>query len=1195
VSTEPSTAHARGDESVEPAVWSDRELAEGAVDSALETIAEALQAGIGLPTQDAYYADEGAVAFKLSTPWRGMRVGIVGVRARSPELTSAARRLVADLQRESLTLIVLPDTSVSFVADIMPDDSARLDTAVPLFRVDIEALRSGATTIAELFDFKIVRRIFDGADLSETQYAETLLAQYRSREQSWDGVAEPLEDAIMRQADNSGNWVEHPLLSKVRRRIGQQRGVVLIGPSGSGKSILAFQVAQSVHARGTRTAVIQFSALREPLVGFSQSLLFGGPLARLELVLMLDDLQSQPTLARYCLAILNVKRRVAAEGSVVAICTTWPDFGKAVVPLYEQCYPQFVEPRQLATEVIESLAPRIGAAGKALLLQRFGDDIGILSLAARESAVARAVVGLTDVAAALWEARRSAVDVSEDVCSALALVCGSLSRYDLPTSPQLLSRLTGTDPAVQRAATPGLLRRVGDGFSLGHRSTSGLLVEWLGARGEWLNGRLAGVSSSDEVVLGYLRELSPAGAVEALRGLQTRLGFRPEARMARRAAAVVQIWEAFSAVIQRIEHQQELDPTWGRNPASAMFAVRALQYVGRPEAARASFEFLSKHWDVIDGEVAIELEGLSTVEDFIRIGERMQEEDKFDPQQWGDLPAGEVDLERFHRTWLAGVLLSAEAFDSEIAAVTSLVDSVEHLQEPDGSFYPRRVPWSTARVLLGLAACGRNVENSRAVHRAAAWLLRQHSEGGAYFGGVWMSGTGTWNSTLETTAMVLMALAAVGIDPADERLVTARNYLLSMQPQWTAPGFELEGALAAQAVLESGGDWDEVTESVYMLSRWAQGEAFWQTANLGAHDSLAQGCRVAQIASHLVDIGWRATAADLPAFLEALAPPDAFRRELLEEEQIDTQAESEVSALVAADRATEPTGVAKHDELLLFLRSLDELRLADSSVVGSYRRFSSVGRERLRRAAEEISRQLGTQGDWHKNFLIWAPPGTGKSFFVGEIARANPDLRYETLNLAKVQQEEWEARIQEIAGIDVPTLCLIDEVDARADEPWPYQSLFSLLDLSKKRPIVFVLVGSLAEGKESLVRFIEDRPKGRDLIDRIPARQRLEIPLPELGDRLLIFVTALIERRTPPVQRIEKFALYYALSREELKSSRQVEDFAVEVLSRLPTGQVQVFYDSLFLPGDRENQHFYAEHINAALELDGSFVHIHPA
>lgn len=671
--------------------------------------------------------------------------------------------------------------------------------------------------------------------------------------------------------------------------------------------------------------------------------------------------------------------------------------------------------------------------------------------------------------------------------------------------------------------------------------------------------------------------------------------------MARRAAAVVQIWEAFSAVVQRIEHQQEIDATWGRNPASAMFAVRALHYVGKVAAALPSREFLSERWNVDeDNGLAIELDGLSTVGDFIRIGERMREEDEFDPQRWPDLPAGDIDLERFHRTWVAGVLLTAEAVNPDETTAARLVRGVERLQEPDGNFYPRRVAWSTARALLGLAACGRTVANSDSVRRAADWLLRSRTEGGACSNGIWVSGTGTWNSTLEATSMVLMALASVGIDVDDERLATARNYLLSMQPRWTAPGLELDGALAAQAVLESGGDWDEVTESVYMLSRWAQGEAFWQTADLGAHESLAQGCRVAQIASHLVDIGWTAIAADLPAFLEALAPPDAFRRELLEEDQARSTTASVLGTPTVAG-STDPSllvpeaaGSTTSDDLLDFLSGLDEVRLGDLVVVGTYRRFDAVGRQVLRRHADEIKRQLVARGGWHKNFLVWAPPGTGKSFFVSQIANDSSGLRYESINLAQLPQAEWESRIAEIAGLDEPTLCLVDEIDARKEELWPYETLFPLLDLSRERPIVFVLVGSLAAGKESLIRLIQERPKGRDLIDRIPARQRIEIPVPEIGDRLLIFVSVLAERRDPPIERIEKLALYYALSRDDLRSSRQVEDFAVEILSRLPANQEQVYYDSLFLPGDHENQRFYSEHLAVALQLDNGFLRIVP-
>jgi hypothetical protein len=163
-----------------------------------------------------------------------------------------------------------------------------------------------------------------------------------------------------------------------------------------------------------------------------------------------------------------------------------------------------------------------------------------------------------------------------------------------------------------------------------------------------------------------------------------------------------------------------------------------------------------------------------------------------------------------------------------------------------------------------------------------------------------------------------------------------------------------------------------------------------------------------------------------------------------------------------------------------------------------------------------------------------------------------------------------------VAEISQPTLCLIDEIDARQGESWPYENLFPYLDLSKQRPIVFVLVGSAGEGKEALVRLIQDRPKGSDLIDRIPARQRIEIPPPLLGDRLLVLVSALLEHGTgDPVQEVEKLALYYALS-------------------RVPNDQRQIYYDSLFSAGDRENQQFYADHIPVGRSLQHRFIRIMP-
>jgi len=64
--------------------------------------------------------------------------------------------------------------------------------------------------------------------------------------------------------------------------------------------------------------------------------------------------------------------------------------------------------------------------------------------------------------------------------------------------------------------------------------------------------------------------------VDSLRALHARAGLKDRPQLNRRAVAVVEIWQAFDAIVERIERQQQKDPTWNAVPSSAMFAIQAL-------------------------------------------------------------------------------------------------------------------------------------------------------------------------------------------------------------------------------------------------------------------------------------------------------------------------------------------------------------------------------------------------------------------------------------------------------------------------------------------------------------------------------------------------------------------------------------------------------------------------------------------
>ncbi|MHB8388900.1 MAG: hypothetical protein ACYDBH_04865 [Acidobacteriaceae bacterium] len=1104
-------------------------------------------------------------------------------------------RDTVELSREAFCLCVLPSVKIALWSLIAEKWSGRTASVIPLFPADVDALAAGKVELLDLIQFKLYRRLILDKPDPGTEFDGRLFAEFIAARSGSSAGVEDLQTVLKTTTDDDQCWVDHPLVGPVRTALEHDRGCLLVGPSSSGKSVLTFQVGKSFLLGGRSVGYLNLGLVESnaaPLFGVVSS----RPKRNGPSVLIVDDLQSNPAVARYILAVSSAGRRASLELPPPVLAVSWVEFSADAVAWFDDCLPIAVRSHQIRLRLAGHYRDSLAQEDIETLLSSCGDDIFLLRLSLDHSTEQDKCIGPHQLAEFVWRARTEDSGVDDTEARRVGLVAASLGRFDIAVLPGFLSHeARSSSGALQRLIRSGLLRRHQANLSLGHRSLSALMADWLDEEGGWAElDRVGGPRTAGSVVLNYLRSLGSSLAVDSLRALHARAGFKDRPKLNRRAAALVELWDAFNAVLERIEHQQARDATWGSVPSSATFAIMAFAEVGRADFARDSVAFLRRHWRVSDSKVDVICDGLSTIEDFDQIRLAMQEEDVANAanQPAGWIPAAEVNVERFHRTWVSGLILCSEAVAQDgTVSLHKLASMVEHEQLDSGAFYPERVPWCTARVLLGLAACGRTVDTSPAVARAVKWLLRDRAEGGACSGGLWQSGTGRWNSTLETTGMVLLALGAVGHDCSDQRLESARTYLLSQKNRWTAPGKELDGALVIQALLDTGVSWEDVAAESQALSRWAKGEAFWQGVVRTAKESLDQSCRVAQIASHLVNIGWTAIRTDLPAFLDALATPELGRS------NVEIARSQRGDGVKMAVEPRLPDG-AEVDLELDALRQLDVISFQNCSVVGEYRRYDERVRNALRDWTNRIEGPLKVATRSHENFLIWAAPGSGKSFFIQEIAATlAPRVRYYDLNLARLSEDEFSQRLCEVRACAKPTLCLLDEIDARREEVWPYEKCFSDMDLNLEgiRPVVFVLIGSASSGMQGMLQGMLSRSKGKDLVDRIPISNRFEIPGLTLEDRVVVVASQVVSAaraRGQVVCEIERLALHYVLKNADLRTPRQLRDLAFGAVERMSDGDNRLKYDDLFARGDNRDKLFWVSNQEAAAEMSNTFVRI---
>ena len=284
------------------------------------------------------------------------------------------------------------------------------------------------------------------------------------------------------------------------------------------------------------------------------------------------------------------------------------------------------------------------------------------------------------------------------------------------------------------------------------------------------------------------------------------------------------------------------------------------------------------------------------------------------------------------------------------------------------------------------------------------------------------------------------------------------------------------------------------------------------------------------------------------------------------------------------------------DELVALVGSLSSVHMDEYAVVGSYMRFGEHVRERLKDARLRIAEACAQPAKRRDNHLLWAAPGSGKTYFVEQVVASLPDVAYVELNLAKLTEAGFREGLAKATAAG-PTICLIDEVDAKPEEPWPYEALMPFLDVNLERGggIVFVLAGSSGSTIVEFKDRIRARPKGTDVLSRVPEANGWEIAPMDAGDRILVALSQMLNAAAEldrSIAGVEKLALHYLAAAPHLANARQVREFAVRAVERGSAKSDRIRYDDLFDSGDPDNKHYWASVMPGAEALVNSFVHI---
>lgn len=1138
----------------------------------------------------------------LTTMWGKVSVVLIFDMLKREELNQA-KNIYSVLPNTNIFVILLPfppGENECRIASDLRDDGIRVVLMCP---IDVTALISAHWNLDDLLLYKVFRTFLLGKQDIEGVYEKYAWLQFKSI-LSKIKTSPPelsLDDALRNFDIRIADLLEHPVFKDVQSNLEAGNSVVISGASSSGKTFLALRTAHNIHINLGKDVWYYDvgSARTEDAIRLGIRLLDRGTKAD-ELVLILDDLQTSIDIARQMLVFLSLLKRLVFGERLQIIATTWPDFRLNLGSPGINLETFDINASQLRGRMVEHLGKRLNKQQLDTIEKTAGNDLLVLRLSLTISNELGRELTRDELAEELWIRMTKSCDMPAETMGRAVLVASTIGQYECEVTETFLTRLTQIKESdIDSLVKAKLIRHHRGRINAGHRSFCALISKYLGQNEEyWEWFKEQGKPSSQEnIMLEFTLSLPPSQVWPILRGIHTYAGFKAGGNATEPEFLLAEYWQDLDYLLDKIVTQQKDDPTWGGDASSATFAIEALCSLGMAGWAKKSIAFLREsYWTDKDG-LHVKVADIATFYDFNQIRNKMITEDRGRKSTSIAEPGEEIDADLFHENWARGVVLCAESTigDRSAPELVELAKLVEKSASESGYFYPGRVPWCTARVLIGLGACGRTVTNSNVVRKGTEWLLRPTKLGGVFHDGMWDPGTGGWNTPIETTALCIIALISIGTDTNDPRLVRAIDYLIAEKKKWVEQDCEIDGVLAIEAYSMMGKQLDTISSELRTLSKWIKGKTLWLYATKHADETLSQSPKIAQMAASLVRVTWKKMSADLPNLLKTFALSRTESKLSESSERPGRLVETkEISGILSPKPGITST------KILETLGKFGCVKLGEVCVVDGYVKFDERERNDLKDFVVRISEAISNRSKKRENYLVWAKPGSGKTYLVDRLVQNLMDnLRYWKLDLSRIEQDEFVRKLHDIQKTTDSTnvICLIDEIDSKNELEWPFEILLSFLDANRHttNPLVWILAGSSGGSITDFGNSLSQRSKGKDLMSRIPPENIVEIPPPRMEDRILTtlyHIRRLSEYRGVPITHVEIFALFYLLASVEIVDTRQLEDFIHAGIKRVITSEDRLKFDDLFRAGDLRNKEFWKNHEVVATQLMNKYVSI---
>jgi len=407
------------------------------------------------------------------------------------------------------------------------------------------------------------------------------------------------------------------------------------------------------------------------------------------------------------------------------------------------------------------------------------------------------------------------------------------------------------------------IKIIGDVYNAGHRQICEFISTYLESCSEYQ------LPEKDKIIRDFI---SSADNKNKWKFLKQLIGDDKKSQL----LSISPIWSALHEFENELATQTQKDPSWQNTPSSMYFVLSSASLLGVVDSYKNVLSKFCENFYVENGKLKLRYDKLKTTYDFTQIRKRMIDEDKEHTEYTELFESGmELDCEEAHKNWVLGLVVGLRDELSKFGynhiyeiAVGDLFSS----QQSDGSWYPRRVPWVTARILIGLSKAGYKYSDEP-IKKGIEYLFSNLGESN-----FWEARTGGWNNVYETSSLCLEAIFSCGYPVhSDDRLNDVIKFLKENKYKWMAEDNEIDGTATACILSKIHGIEESLVDYITTLCDRRTHEIIQETENLDFDKR--QSCDTTQIAYFVVELCWFILKQDMPNLLREYVNRSRYKRE----------------------------------------------------------------------------------------------------------------------------------------------------------------------------------------------------------------------------------------------------------------------------------------------------------------------------